>query len=82
MIIVMGLDGNLAGSSAPIEEFTEINNRMITQGKNFQTRKVHDNRRTMNSLCISIPPSSEKFDKNSLWGGLNIPKRELCVKGI
>jgi len=22
------------------------------------------------------------IDKNSLWGGLNIQKRELCVKGI
>jgi hypothetical protein len=23
-----------------------------------------------------------KIDKNSFWGGLNIQKRELCVKGI
>jgi hypothetical protein len=23
-----------------------------------------------------------RFDKNSLWGELNIQKRELCVKGI
>ena len=22
------------------------------------------------------------IDKNSLWGGLNIQKKELCVKGI
>jgi hypothetical protein len=22
------------------------------------------------------------IDKNSLWGGLNIQKRQLCVKGI
>jgi hypothetical protein len=30
------------------------------------------------------PPTSfgEGIDKNSLWGGLNIQKRELCVKGI
>jgi len=25
--------------------------------------------------------SLEKIDKNSLWGELNIQKRELCVKG-
>jgi hypothetical protein len=37
-------------------------------------------------LWLAIASKNEhilpKIDKNSLWGGLNIQKRELCVKGI
>ncbi len=31
---------------------------------------------------IAVEEKKSLIDKNSLWGGLNIQKRELCVKGI
>jgi hypothetical protein len=31
---------------------------------------------------VSSQALQGNIDKNSLWGGLNIQKREMCIKGI
>jgi hypothetical protein len=59
----------------------------------YETIKLYSNKKSSNLFETRLPKEigknfprfwahPEKIDKNSLSGGLNIKKREWCVKGI
>jgi hypothetical protein len=53
----------------------------ITSSLKAPRKKIRGAQGSAGSARFLKPQEFLIFDKNSLWGGLNIQKRELCVKG-